>query len=126
MEEVVFENIIKDKKIKEYLADLAISILAKAKIIDVSSDLKHSVVEFGYLFKTNDQYQVTTMFKLTIPKKAFKQERVFYFGMQKGRLYYLNEKCTEELFRKVQRDMFRMHKVDVNTINKNDYIMELY
>lgn len=126
MEERVFENIIKDKKTKEYFADLAISMLAKAKIIEISNDLKHSVVEFGYLFKTNDKYQVTTMFKLTIPKKDLKPERTFYFGMQEGRLYCLNEKYTEELFRKVQRDMFRMNNVDINTINKNDYIIELY
>lgn len=38
----------------------------------------------------------------------------------------LNEKFNEEMFRKISYDMLTMHGVDLNTINKNEYIMELY
>ena len=125
MEEKVFENVIDDKKIKEDFGDLAISVLVNGKLIDINKDLKHLVVEFGYLFKISEN-NFTTMFKMTIPKKLFSKERVFYFGTQNGNLMLLNSSFNEEMFRKIQHDMFIMHHVDIEKENRNQYIMELY
>ncbi len=126
MEEKIYENVITDKKVKEYFGDLALSLLNNLKLIDKNKDLKHLVVEFGYLFKAGEPDDYSTMFKVIIPKKLFKPERTFYFGTQEGKLMLLNEAFTEETFRKIQSDMFIRHRVDLNTLNSNDYKMELY
>ena len=38
----------------------------------------------------------------------------------------LTENFDEDKFRNISNDMLNMHKVDLNTINKKDYIMQLY
>ena len=126
MENEKFENVITDKKLKENFGDLAISLLANKGEIDVKSDLKHLRVEFGYLFKRQNQDRFETMFKMILPNKIFKSERVFYFGTQDDKLILLNDKFTEDTFRKIQSDMFSMHNVDAQNLNRRDYIMELY
>lgn len=37
-----------------------------------------------------------------------------------------NDSFNEDMFRKIQNDMFVMHNVDVGSINWNEYKMELY
>lgn len=125
MENKVFENAIKDLKLKESIGDAAISLLATQKLIDMPKDLKHLVVEFGYLF-INDKNEPSTMLKIVTPKRLFKQSKTFYFGSQDGKLMLLNNNFNEETFRNVQNDMFVRHQVDIININRNDYKMELY
>lgn len=123
MEKVEFENAITDKKLKEQFGDLALGFLANQKLIELNQGLKHLVVEFGYLFKTNNpNNKFSTMFKVILPNA----EKIFYFGTQDGKLCLLNDNFTEETFKKIQKDMFKMHKVDIDNINLNDYKMELY
>lgn len=116
------ENVITDKKIKEEFGDMAISILVNKSELDLKSDLKYLRIEFGYLFKRPNNNTIEAMFKITIPKK----EKVFYFGTQDGELLLLNNQFTEDTFRRIQSDMFSIHNIDVQNINKSDYIMELY
>lgn len=125
MENKVFENAITNKQLKESLGDAAIALLVNQNLITLEKDLKHLVIEFGYLF-INHQNQPSAMLKMTIPKKLFKPERIYYFGTQDGKLLLLDNNFNEETFRKIQNDMFVMHKVDVININRNDYKMELY
>ena len=123
MEKEEFENVITDKKLKEQFGDLALGLLANQKLIELNQGLKHLVVEFGYLFKTNNSNnKFSTMFKVILPNA----EKIFYFGTQDGKLCLLNDNFTEETFKKIQKDMFKMHKVNIDNINLNDYKMELY
>ena len=64
--------------------------------------------------------------KITTPKKLFQSQKVFYLGSQAGKLMLLNDSFGEEMFRKVSQDMLLKHNVDINSINRNEYIMELY
>ena len=122
----LFENGITNKKYKEHLADSALAILVNNKLISKEKDFKHLVVEFGYLLLPDNHDEVSAVLKVVIPKKMFRNEKIFYFGVQKGKIMLLNESFNEAMFRKVSNDMLTMHKVDLNTINRNDYIMELY
>ena len=126
MENKVFENAINDLELKEYFGDAAIALLNNQNLIKLPEDLNHMVVEFGYLFKTEDPTKPCTMFKVVPPKKLFQKERVFYFGSQEGKLHLLNEKFNEDRFREVQKEMFKLHNVDLKDINTNSYKMELY
>ena len=121
-----FDNIISNKAIKEQLADTALALLASHKFISMEKDLKHLVVEFGYLLMPKDCDEVSTLIKITTPKKLFQSQKVFYLGSQAGKLMLLNENFGEDMFRKVSQDMLMRHKVDMNSINRNEYIMELY
>lgn len=121
-----FENGIKNRELKEQLADTALSLLASHKFISLEKDLNHLVVEFGYLLLPKDSDKVSALIKVITPKKIFQPSKVFYLGTQDGNMMLLNEKFNEEMFRKVSYDMLTMHGVDLNTINKNEYIMELY
>ena len=124
--ENTFNNVISDKALKENLADTALSLLASHKFISLEKDLKHLVVEFGYLLMPKDRDEVSTLMKVTTPKKLFQAPKVFYLGSQSGKLMLLNENFGEDMFRKVSQDMLTRHKVDMTTINRNEYIMELY
>lgn len=125
MEDKVFKNAIKNKELKESIGDAAISLLCNQKLIDTPKDLKHLIVEFAYLFQ-NDKEEPVTMIKVITPKRLFNPSKVFYFGSQNGNLLLLNNKFNEEAYKKIQNDMFVMHKVDILSINWNDYKMELY
>ena len=92
----------------------------------MEKDLKHLVIEFGYLLLPEDHNKVSALLKVITPKRIFKEQKVFYLGVQEGNMLLLNEKFDEAMFRKVSHDMLTMHKVDLNTINRNDYLMELY
>ena len=122
----IFDNIINNKAIKEQLADTALALLASHKFISMEKDLKHLVVEFGYLLMPKDRDEVSTLIKITTPKKLFQSQKVFYLVSQGDKLLLLNESFSEDMFRKVSQDMLMRHKVDINTINRNEYIMELY
>ena len=119
-----FINAIEDRELKEYFGDAAIALLNNQNLIKVSDDLKNMVVEFAYLFKT--QNQPCAMFKVITPKKLFKPEKIFYFGSQEGKLHLLNERFNETRFREVQKEMLKLHNVDLNDINTNSYKMDLY
>jgi len=120
------DNLISDKGLKEKLADTALALLANHKFISLEKDLKHLVVEFGYLFMPKERDHVSTLMKITTQKKLFQPSKVFYLGTQDGKLLLLNENFGEDMFRKVSQDMLIRHKVDMTTINRSEYIMELY
>lgn len=69
---------------------------------------------------------VCSLLKITTPKRLFQSQKVFYLGVQKGKMLLLSKDFDEDNFRKISNDMLTMHKVDLNTINRNNYIMELY
>ena len=125
MEEKAYKNAIKDKELKESIGDAAISLLASQKLINPPKDLKHLIIEFAYLF-LNNNVEPVTMNKVITPKSFFKKSKIFYLGSQEGNLLLLNNNFTEETYKKIQNDMFIMHKVDILSINWNDYKMELY
>lgn len=125
MENKIFKNVISNRELKENLADTALSVLANQKLISLPKDLKHLIVEFGYLL-LNDKEEPVAMFKVMPPKKMFQSQKTYYFGTQDGKLLLLNENFNEDTFRKIQNDMFVMHNIDVININRNEYKMELY
>ena len=125
MENTVFENAIGNKELKENLGDAALSILANLKLIELPKDLKHLVVEFGYLFIMPDGVP-SVMLKVMPPKRLFKPQKTYYFGSQEGKLLFLNSDFTEETFRKYQSDMFNKHQVNYALEDKGKYKMELY
>ena len=123
------KNVIQNKALKENIADAALSILANDRLISLEKDLKHLVVEFGYLFlpeNSNNVSDVKTLLKVMPPKKMFQSQKTYYLGTQDGKLLLLNESFNEAMFRKISNDVLLMHKVDLNTIDKKDYTMELY
>ncbi len=122
----IFKNVIGDKQMKEKIGDIVISMLANEGLISFPKDLKHLVIEFGYLFLREGSDIPITMLKVMPPKKLFGEQKVFYFGSQDNKLLLLNDSFNENTFRKIQNDMFVMHKVDITTINWNEYKMELY
>lgn len=124
-EKIVFENAIENKELKENLGDAALSVLANLKLIEMPKDLKHLIVEFGYLLIKPDG-EICTMLKVMPPKRLFKPQKTYYFGSQEGKLMFLNETFTEETFRKIQNDMFNMHNINYALEDKNKYKMELY
>ena len=113
------------REIKEHLGDAAIACLVNAKLIEMPKDLKHLVVEFGYLFLMPNG-EPSTMLKVITPKRLFKPQRTYYFGSQDGKLMLLNQGFTEDTFRKIQNDMFNMHQVNYALEDKSKYKMELY
>ncbi len=121
-----FDNIINNRAIKEQLGNAALALLVSHKFISMEKDLNHLVVEFGYLLMPKDSNDVSTLMKITTPKKLFQSQKVFYLVSQGDKLLLLNESFSEDMFRKVSQDMLMRHKVDINTINRNEYIMELY
>lgn len=125
MEDVVFENVISNKELKENLADAALSVLANLKLIELPKDLKHLVVEFGYLFMTPNSGP-SVMLKVMPPKRLFKPQKTYYFGSQDGKLLFLNSGFTEETFRQYQSDMLNRHQVNYALEDKSKYKMELY
>ena len=124
-ENIVFKNSIDDKQLKEHLGDSALAVLANLKLIEMPKDLKHLIVEFGYLLVKPDG-EICTMLKVMPPKRLFKPQKTYYFGSQDGKLMFLNESFTEETFRKIQSDMFNMHKINYALEDKRKYKMELY
>ena len=124
-ENIAFKNSIDDKQLKEHLGDSALAVLANLKLIEMPKDLKHLIVEFGYLLVKPDG-EICTMLKVMPPKRLFKPQKTYYFGSQDGKLMFLNESFTEETFRKIQSDMFNMHKINYALEDKRKYKMELY
>ena len=103
--------------------------MANDKLISLDKDLKHLVVEFGYLLlpeNSNNVSDVKTLLKVMPPKKMFQSQKTYYLATQDGKLLLLNERFNEAIFRKISNDVLLMHKVDLNTIDKKDYTMELY
>lgn len=121
-----FKNEIQNKKLKENITDAALAILINNKLISLDKDLKHLVVEFGYLLLPEKSDKVATLLKVMPPKRMFQPQRTYYLGSQEGKLLLLNENFNETMFKKISNDMLIMHKIDLNTINKKDYMMELY
>ncbi|MDE5630292.1 MAG: hypothetical protein K2I70_01705, partial [Bacilli bacterium] len=64
--------------------------------------------------------------KVITPSKILKKSKTFYLSIQEGNMMLLDNHFDEAMFQKVSSDMLVMHKVDVNNLNKKDYIMELY
>lgn len=121
-----YENGITNKKYKEQLADTAISLLVNKKLISIEKDLKNLIVEFGYLLLPENHEEVSSLLKITVPKRLLQSQKVFYMGVQKGKMMLLTENFDENTFRKISKNMLNMHKVDFSTIDRKDYIMQLY
>lgn len=121
-----YENGIKNKQYKEKLADTAIALLVNKKLISMEKDLKNLIVEFGYLLLPDNHDEVSSLLKITTPKRLLQNQKVFYMGVQKGKMMLLTENFDENTFRKISNDMLNMHKVDLNTMDRKDYIMQLY
>ena len=49
-----------------------------------------------------------------------------YSKVLKEKKMFLNESFTEETFRKIQSDMFNIHKINYALEDKGKYKMELY
>lgn len=126
MSNVVFKNAIGNRKAKEYIGDVAISILTEKRLISIPRDLDHLVIEFGYLFLKEGGGTPITMIKVLTPKRLFKKQKVFYMGSQDDDFLLFDDSFDENTFRKIQKDMFVKHNVDISTINWNEYKMELY
>ncbi|MDE6142394.1 MAG: zinc ribbon domain-containing protein [Bacilli bacterium] len=121
-----FENIITDKNYKENIADIVLAFLIDKKLISKDKDLKHLRVEFGYLLLPENTENVCALLKVITPSKILKKSKTFYLSIQEGNMMLLDNHFDEAMFQKVSSDMLVMHKVDVNNLNKKDYIMELY
>lgn len=126
MEERIFQNGITDRELKEKIGDIAISTLVDLKLVSAPKDLKHLVIEFGYLLITENPDEPCAMLKVILPKRPLKPQKIYYLGIQEGTLHVLNEQFTEATFRQVQKDMFAMHHIDINDTSVNAYRMELY
>ena len=118
-----FKNIITDKKSKEDVGDNVLAYLVNIQKID-QNDFKDIIIEFGYLFLDNNNVY-SSLLKVTIPKKIFKPEKIFYIAIQHKKIMLLENNFNEDLFKKTSHDMLVMHKVDLNTVNQNDYFMQL-
>ena len=79
-----FENGIKNRELKEQLANTALSLLSSHKFISLEKDLNHLVVEFGYLLLSKDSDEVSALIKVVTPKKIFQPSKIFYLGTQGG------------------------------------------
>lgn len=121
-----FKNEIKNKYYKESIADMSLALLIDKNLISKEKDLKNLVVEFGYLLLPNGSDNVCALLKVMPPKRLFEKQRVFYLGTQEDKLLLLNESFNEAMFRKVSSDMLVMHKVDLDEVDRRDYIMKLY
>ncbi len=121
-----FKNVITNKTYKENVADTALSILIDKKLISKEKDLKHLVVEFGYLLLPDNTEDLCALLKIITPKRLLSKSKIFYVAIQQGNMMLLDNRFDEAMFRKTSADMLVMHKVDLNTINSKDYIMELY
>ena len=121
-----FKNIITYKNYKENVADTALSILIEKKLISKDKDLKHLTVEFGYLLLPDETADVCGLLRIVTPKGLLSKSKIFYVAIQQGKMMLLDERFDDNMFRKVSLDMLAMHKVDIDNINRKDYIMELY
>ena len=81
---------------------------------------------FGYLFLKEGGGTPITMIKVLTPKRLFKKQKVFYMGSQDDDFLLFDDSFDENTFRKIQKDMFVKHNIDISTINWNEYKMELY
>lgn len=116
-----YKNIINSSEYKEHIADTALSVLANNNLISFENDLKNLRVEFGYLL-ISDGGVISSLLKVIVHNG----KRVYYFGISKGQLNLLDEKFNDDMFKKISYDMLTMHKVDINSENPNDYVIELY
>lgn len=72
-----FENSIKNRELKEHLANTALALLAIHKFISLEKDLNHLVVEFGYLLLPKDSDKVSALIKVITPKKYLRHQKFF-------------------------------------------------
>lgn len=77
-----FKNIINDKKQKEEIGDTIIAFLENQKLIDMKKELKHLLIEFGYLLKDNNN-EIVTLVKVKTPSKLLKRKKYFSWQCNK-------------------------------------------
>ena len=118
-----FQNVITNQQAKENIGDNVLAYLINIKKI-TTNDFKNLVIEFGYLFLTHDN-TYSSLLKVILPKKLLRPQKIFYIGIQQGKIMLLDNNFNENMFKKVSQDMLAMHKVDLNSINPKDYSMEL-
>ena len=107
-----FKNIIDDRKRKEEVGDIILAYLTNQNLI-------------GYLFQDNDN-NIVTLVKVETPSRLFKKNKTFFVAYQENKLMLLTNGFDYVLFKKTSEDMLKMHNVDINSLNKKDYFMELY
>lgn len=118
--EQIFKDEIKNKELKEHVADMALGILEKAgKISKTRADMIHTKIEYAYLLK--NEKKIATLLKV-----IKNNGEVYYLGSQDNKLMILNEKFTEELFVNTRDTMLQMHKVTKTKEDEKYYFMELY
>ena len=81
------KNGITDKRLKENFGNLAISLLVQKNLISASKDLRHLMVEFGYLFLDN-RSGPQAMFKLTTPKGFCTRSEPSILARKTGTCFY--------------------------------------
>lgn len=90
-------NEIKNKELKEFLADSALAILTQGEDYQ---DLVYTTVEFGYLYDVENRGP-EALFKVTTDKTTV------YFAVQVGKLMRLD--FTEEAFKDTVERMRAFH-----------------
>ena len=120
-----FKNIIDDRKRKEEVGDIILAYLTNQNLINMKKDFNHLTIEFGYLFQDNDN-NIVTLVKVETPSRLFKKNKTFFVAYQENKLMLLTNGFDYVLFKKTSEDMLKMHNVDINSLNKKDYFMELY
>lgn len=120
-----FKNIIDDRKRKEEVGDIILAYLTNQNLINMKKDFNHLTIEFGYLFQDNDN-NIVTLVKVETPSRLFKKNKTFFVAYQENKLMLLTNGFDYVLFKKTSEDMLKMHNVDLNSLNKKDYFMELY
>lgn len=121
MNDNIYENVISDKKAKEYYGNVALTILSKLGIIKSKKDIDNLAIEFAYIFKKSEN-DYPTLFKVITSPRLLNKSKIYYFGTQNGKVLLLKG-FNEEKFKKTQQEMFEIHKVNTTIINWNEYKM---
>ncbi len=120
-----FKNIIDDRNKKEETGDLILKYLTNQNLINMKKDLNYLTLEFGYLFQDNDN-NIVALVKVQTAGGLFKKKKTFFVGYQQNNLMLLGNGFNDILFRKTSDDMLKMHNVDMSSLNKKSYFMQLY
>ena len=66
-----------------------------------------------------------SLLKVVLPPNELGTSKIFYIGIQDKHIMLLENEFNEDMFKKTSQVMLTMHKVDLNSINKKDYYMQL-
>ena len=122
MNEVKIKNAITNKELKDKFIKEALKVLKNKKLM--KRNTKNITIEFSYLI-INENNQAETTLKVVIPKKLFKEEKVYYMSLYNDKLIILQESFSESLFLKLREMKLFFLNEDKEKMNYYDYVIKL-